>query len=92
MARSYLCVGGPKAGQRVALKEGMAYFRVALPPASYSPEPGQPVEIRYVEYREQTVFAPRENFSFWAPSDQTVKQSMELLLESYEIYRTRREP
>jgi hypothetical protein len=89
MAKSYLCVGGPKAGQRVAVKEGCPAFRVALPPDSYSPT-DQSVEVKYVEYREQTVFAPKENFSFWVPSDQTVRRTMELLLETYEIYRTRR--
>jgi hypothetical protein len=77
----------------VAVKQGCPSFRVALPTTySFNSDSSQPVEVKYVEYREQTVFAPKENFSFWAPSDQTVKQTMELLLETYEIYRTRREP
>ena len=97
---NHICVGGPKAGQRVQTKAHC--FRVSVP--LMPPQPSgfnvshpaeRPVELSYVEYRRQTFYTEEiegEHITVWAPSNQSARQTLELLVETYEIYRTRRMP
>jgi hypothetical protein len=82
MARSYLCVGGPKAGQRVAVRDGVRVIKVS-------------VNLHVVEYWEQTVVGDDptgkyESVTVWAPTTQDPRQTLELLLDTYERHQTRR--
>lgn len=93
MKLSYVCVGGPKAGRRVEVTA--PYFRVPERPASAAAaiHSNEPDGCRYVEYICQSFcFGPgaSDHASVWAPSTQTSKQTIELLLETYEIYRSMR--
>jgi hypothetical protein len=98
MARSYLCVGGPKAGQRVAVREGVRIIRVPIAPKiahAVDPNTEDQLKIEVVEYREQTLVGDElaggyESVTVWAPTTQGPRQTLELLLEAYE--KTRREP
>ena len=91
MARSYICVGGPKDGQRIAVRDGCAFFRVALlPPLLVSHPDNERINVDYVEYRQTTFFTgENENITMWAPAHQSPRTTMELLLSCYE---TRRVP
>jgi hypothetical protein len=84
MKKSYLCVGGPKAGEHVAA-EGS--FKVAVPKHRYQVYDST---IDTVIYHEQEFQTKEETFTVWVPSNQTAQQTIELLLETYEIYRCRR--
>lgn len=93
----FLCIGGPKAGHKVAL-DGQ-YLRVAVrPPLSVSgnvPEhDDEPVSSKTVMYvRQRWRWSSDEEddpIEVLAPEGQTPRATMELLLETYELHGKRR--
>jgi hypothetical protein len=78
----------------VATREECEYFRVPVRPERPASHPYDmsiaDVTYEVVEYREQTFYTEGNHLTVWAPSAQTAKATMELLLETYEIYRKNR--
>jgi len=85
--KSYLCVGGPIAGQKYNAG-GHNHFKVPvrnktknmLDPTN---EPMEPTSIENVIYKEETFHTRQGIITFWIPSDQTWYETMKLLLEGY---------
>lgn len=88
--KSHLCIGGPKAGQRIAVSEECAFFKVAIR-QDYSildyPREGEDVtmpSVKYVEYVEQDFLTDKGTITFWVPSTQDSGTTLLMLAEGYE--------
>jgi hypothetical protein len=78
---THLCIGGPYAGRNVNTHSDM--FKVCEPRSIMMGDPAQ--TIKSIEYRRQIFqYGDGTQVIVWAPSTQTIKQTMELLLETYE--------
>ena len=89
MAKSFICIGGPRAGQRLNTRDGCELIRVPVRPAHH-PYDTPDITYQVFEYREHTFMVnleTRECITVWGPAGQTLKQVIELLLESYEKHR-----
>jgi hypothetical protein len=84
MSRSYLCVGGPKAGQRIAVRDGCSFFRIPIRHGSSLS--ADAAIVTYTEYREQyfPLDATGNNITVWAPAEQSHLETMTMLLAAYE--------
>lgn len=83
--KAHLCVGGPKAGQRIAVKEDVKYLRIPVIKPRLS-ETGV-TTIDYVEYREQVFPLGQfsgEQLTVWVPVDQDHGETLSLLMTAYE--------
>lgn len=86
--KSYLCVGGPLAGQKYDAQGN--YFKVPInkPPIASVPianVPDGPVDIEVIYYIEETFHTAHGSIMFWIPQGQTWFETMTLLLEGYEL-------
>ena len=89
--KAYLCVGGPYDGRRYAPKGGRLGFqvpkmvRMTHAPTAFNPTIA-PASIEYVTYVAERVRAQNmdDEVWFWKPEDQSIKQTMEMLLARYE--------
>ena len=84
---SYVCVGGPLAGQRrFAPKSGFA-VPISDEEVSVREDRDAPRgtvayhDVRYVREEFNSEIGP---ISFWRPEGQTIAQSLELLLDTYQ--------
>jgi hypothetical protein len=87
--KSYLCIGGPCAGKRYR-HDGDCFNVAERPPLSIAMGPG-PTSIETIKtttYVRQKFHTEGNITEVWVPEGQTASQTMELLLETYEIYRT----
>ena len=89
--KAYLCVGGPYAGRRYAVKDERMGFRVPklvrhMPRITEFNPALAPATVEYVTYVADRIRCanPDDEVWFWRPLDQSVKATMELLLERYE--------
>lgn len=87
VSTSHLCIGGPRAGQRMAVRGET--FKVVVPHRlrlhPYDCKPPDEPSIATVEYRIQQLALDQDNHvRFWAPSTQSPMETMRLLLETYE--------
>ena len=81
---SYLCVGGPLAGQQA--ESDRETIRLHVLPRIAAVQSG-PVDeyttVEYAEYRKQKFKTPEGSITLWAPSDQSPQKTLEILLETY---------
>jgi hypothetical protein len=87
VAKSFVCVGGPKARQRVAVGNDCPSFK-AVVPRDYAVAPDQSsaeMLVQTVEYREERIeFDDGSHVSMWVPAGQTPHETVELLIKAYE--------
>lgn len=94
--KTFLCVGGPKAGQMMTALYGST-CRVFI---GYAPNPGNSIDAiklihsegqnktitsaQFITYKEEVFHFPEgEKISFWVPENQTPRQTMQLLIHAY---------
>lgn len=83
---SYLCVGGPRAGQRFEA-DRRSGFRVPVTPqlsVAVGPIPGDKVQVEIMEYRAEGFHTETGDVWFWVPQGQSQLETMKLLLSTYE--------
>jgi len=86
---TYLCIGGPKAGQQIAVLPPNTPRMIVLinkTKFSYDFDPAivsEKVEVEYFEYRATTLHTPQSDLTFWVPMGQTDLETMRLLMEAY---------
>lgn len=85
--KSYLCVGGPHAGQKYDIKGN--HFNVPIKKAgstlSTSPNDLVVETVETMTYVEETFHTHQGDITFWIPLGQTWFETMTLLLEAYEL-------
>jgi len=87
--KALLCVGGPRAGQRMAILHGTGFSVAVRPdvpendPAHADFKPNRQV-TEFTSYREEIFHAPEGDVSFWVPTGQSQQQTILMLLEVYE--------
>lgn len=83
---SYLCIGGPRAGQRYDADRRFGFRAAVVPPLSVAvgPIPGDKIQAQIVEYRAECFHTETEDIWFWVPQGQSQLQTMNLLLGTYE--------
>lgn len=90
--KASLCIGGPEAGKRY--ENSRTHFHVPIrQKLKWIPEnvPQTSVKNEVITYVEQVFYVDQgRTIKVWVPEKQTVSQTMELLLETYEIYRKHR--
>lgn len=88
--KSYLCVGGPHAGQKYDTRRDhftvpiRTYEAAELEGPFNIPINGS-VSVKTVTYREETFQTAQGWITFWVPEGQTWFETMTLLLEGYEL-------
>lgn len=91
VVRTRLCVGGPWAGKKYEAPRGQTEFQIAvtqpLPVQAYDQDQfnSMTTVITHVVYKEVR-FRAGEDYvvTFWAPTNQSLKETMLLLLEAYQ--------
>src|SRR5262245_23814399 len=87
---THVCVGGPLAGQRfqsfsengfVVPKLDQSVFRADIGPAG-----GRSPPVTYFRYRDETFNTPEGPMIVWAPEGQTIRETMQELLTTYQNY------
>lgn len=78
--RTMLCVGGPYGGRRIAVDRNTGFTVPVISPVVDQMKP----EVVGHEYVEMTFRAPQGDISFWAPRNQTLHDTLRLLLQSYQ--------
>lgn len=89
--KAYLCIGGPYDGRRYASVEHDLGFKVpkyVRPSMPFSPHSAvvAPVTIDHVTYVADRIRcgSPDKEVWFWRPGNQSVEDTMKMLLERYE--------
>ena len=89
-ARAYLCVGGPYDGRRYASERTLGFEvpKLVRQPALFGRFNAAvaPVTIEHVAYVADRLRCQNaeDEVWFWRPVDQSIKATMQLLLERYE--------
>ena len=87
--KSHLCVGGPRGGRRVAVRDGSG-FRVPvldtgpLTSSDFLPDDMAVGSVSFTTYRAESFHTPQGDVEFWVPEGQTTLETFTLLLETYE--------
>lgn len=90
--KTHLCVGGPKDGLRVAVKDGTC-FTVAVSERrsvrDFSSVEDVPTVVKTdcVTYREETFHSDGGDLAVWVPEGQTTFDTVQRLLIFYEHHR-----
>jgi hypothetical protein len=89
--KTVLCVGGPRAGQMVTTSEDVQVLKIAMPPR-LALEGTSATTPEIFEYLPLVLSWPDEpeTITMWTPADQSPRETLKLLLETYEIHRKRR--
>lgn len=89
-SRSYLCVGGPKSGERVSPNPEKRFIADILPPmgmarVSGPPDINEPVSltVERIEYVNEHFVTPEGKITLWVPEGQTPLETLEVLLDTY---------
>lgn len=87
--QSWLCVGGPLAGQfhnpgrKNTFVQAIVGHRKMERPEDI--DINATTTVQHAEYRRQRFMCDGVEISFWVPEYQTAAQTLELLLASYEL-------
>lgn len=81
--KSYLCVGGPLAGQKYDAPGNN--FKVPIQESASTSEIYDNVVIKTITYIEETFRTHQGDITFWIPQGQTWFDTMILLLDGYEL-------
>lgn len=88
--KAYLCVGGPYDGRRYASERDLGFHVPKLVRPMHAPSrlmptvaPATVENVTYVADRIRCG-SPDKEVWFWRPAEQSVQQTMEMLLERYE--------
>lgn len=69
-----LCVGGPRDGQRFETRNPQGFTVPVM-------RPNGVIEHHY--YRAERFYTPTTNILIWTPQNQTIEQTMAMLLQTY---------
>jgi len=82
--KSYLCVGGPCAGQKYDTPRSRFEVPINPKPPLGGGSGVDPVVVKSVTYVEETFHTAQGAITFWVPQGQSWFDTMVLLLEAYE--------